>query len=170
MQRRLSVPRRPVRCCMPANASASCPCPNRLFLKGSLRLRRHCIKIATIHLQGNPKPKMMPHAKFFFAIAFVILLRWVRQLQRQQQGFIQMFNTLTRATTLGALMSAAIFATNTPSFSQAPSQAQRDAIKSECRSDYIAHCSSVPPGGEASLQCLQKNMSSLSSSLSLIHI
>jgi hypothetical protein len=47
---------------------------------------------------------------------------------------------------------------------QAPSQAQRDAIKSQCRSDYIAHCSSVPPGGEASLQCLQKNMSSLSSS------
>ena len=74
-----------------------------------------------------------------------------------------MFNTLTRATTLGALMTAAIFATSLPAFSQAPSQAQRDAIKSECRSDYMAHCSSVPPGGEASLQCLQKNMSSLSS-------
>jgi hypothetical protein len=27
----------------------------------------------------------------------------------------------------------------------------------------MTHCSSVPPGGEASLQCLQKNMSSLSS-------
>jgi len=75
-----------------------------------------------------------------------------------------MFNTLTRATTLGALLTAAIFATSSPAFSQAPSQAQRDAIKSQCRSDYIAHCSSVPPGGEASLQCLQKNMSSLSSS------
>nr|WP_244065872.1 cysteine rich repeat-containing protein [Bradyrhizobium sp. Ce-3] len=48
-----------------------------------------------------------------------------------------------------------------PALSQAPSQAQRDAIKSQCRSDYIAHCSSVPPGGEASLQCLQKNMASL---------
>src|SRR5262249_43489464 len=33
-----------------------------------------------------------------------------------------------------------------------------------CRSDYIAHCSSVPPGGAASLECLQKNMSSLSAS------
>ena len=74
-----------------------------------------------------------------------------------------MFNTLTRAATLGALLTAAIFATGSPAFSQAPSQAQRDAIKSQCRSDYIAHCSSVPPGGEASLQCLQKNMSSLSS-------
>ena len=75
-----------------------------------------------------------------------------------------MINTLTRAATLGALMTAVIFATAAPAFAQAPSQAQRDAIKTQCRSDYIAHCSSIPPGGEASLQCLQKNMSSLSSS------
>ena len=74
-----------------------------------------------------------------------------------------MINTLTRAATLGALMIAAILASHAPAFSQAPTQAQRDAIKSQCRSDYMAHCSSVPPGGEASLQCLQKNMSSLSS-------
>ena len=75
-----------------------------------------------------------------------------------------MINTLKRATKLAPLLSvAAIFATAAP-LAQAPSQAQRDAIKSQCRSDYMAHCSSVPPGGEASLQCLQKNMSSLSSS------
>jgi hypothetical protein len=72
-----------------------------------------------------------------------------------------MINTLTRAATLGAVMTAAIFAGAAPAFSQAPTQAQRDAIKSECRSDYMAHCSSIPPGGEASLQCLQKNMSTL---------
>ncbi len=76
-----------------------------------------------------------------------------------------MINTLKRATRLAPWLSvAAILATAAPAFAQAPSQAQRDAIKSQCRSDYIAHCSSVPPGGEASLQCLQKNMSSLSSS------
>ena len=76
-----------------------------------------------------------------------------------------MINTLKRATKLAPWLSvAAILATAAPAFAQAPSQAQRDAIKSRCRSDYIAHCSSVPPGGEASLQCLQKNMSSLSSS------
>jgi hypothetical protein len=76
-----------------------------------------------------------------------------------------MINTLKRATKLAPWLSvAAILATAAPVFAQAPSQAQRDAIKSQCRSDYIAHCSSVPPGGEASLQCLQKNMSSLSSS------
>jgi hypothetical protein len=76
-----------------------------------------------------------------------------------------MINTLKRASRLAPWLSvAAILATAAPAFAQAPSQAQRDAIKSQCRSDYIAHCSSVPPGGEASLQCLQKNMSSLSSS------
>ena len=76
-----------------------------------------------------------------------------------------MINTLKRVKKLAPWLSvAAILATAAPALAQAPSQAQRDAIKSQCRSDYIAHCSSVPPGGEASLQCLQKNMSSLSSS------
>src|SRR6185312_6822302 len=60
------------------------------------------------------------------------------------------------------LLLAATFAISTPAFSQAPSEAQREAIKSNCRNDYIAHCSSIPPGGAASLQCLQKNMASLS--------
>jgi len=73
-----------------------------------------------------------------------------------------MINTLTWAKTFGPLLAAAIFATAV--HAQAPSEAQREAIKSQCRSDYMAHCSSIPPGGEASLQCLQKNMSSLSSS------
>ena len=72
-----------------------------------------------------------------------------------------MIDTLTRAATLGAMMTAAIFATAATALAQAPTEAQREAIKSECRSDYVAHCSSIPPGGEASLQCLQKNMSSL---------
>src|SRR2546429_1699220 len=75
-----------------------------------------------------------------------------------------MINTLKRASKLAPWLSvAAILATAGPALAQAPSQAQRDAIKSQCRSDYIAHCSGVPPGGEASLQCLQKNMSGLSS-------
>jgi hypothetical protein len=75
-----------------------------------------------------------------------------------------MINTLIPATARTALMVTALFAVATPAFSQAPTDAQRNAIRSECRSDYEAHCASVPPGGAASLQCLQKNMSSLSSS------
>src|SRR5260370_40641999 len=72
-----------------------------------------------------------------------------------------MFNTLKRAAALGASIAIIGLAVATPAFSQAPTDAQRSAIRSECRSDYEAHCSSIPPGGEASLQCLQKNMSSL---------
>ena len=60
------------------------------------------------------------------------------------------------------LLLAATLAMSSAAFAQAPSEAQRAAIKSNCRSDYMAHCSSIPPGGAASLECLQKNMSSLS--------
>jgi hypothetical protein len=73
-----------------------------------------------------------------------------------------MFSTLRRDAAFSALLAAALFAAATPALSQGPSEAQREAVKSQCRSDYMAHCSSIPPGGEASLQCLAKNMSSLS--------
>ena len=70
-----------------------------------------------------------------------------------------MINTLKHA----ALLVTAIFIVATPAWSQAPTDAQRSAIRSQCSADYQAHCASMPPGGEVSLQCLQKNMSSLSS-------
>ena len=70
-----------------------------------------------------------------------------------------MVSTLKRRVPLAVTLFMAV----TPAFSQAPTDAQRAAIRAECRSDYQAHCASIPPGGMASLQCLQKNMSSLSS-------
>jgi len=118
------------------------------------------MKIATIRLQWNPKPKMMQAE--FSSGRFNISISLKQRLPAATKGFIQMINTLTWAKTFGPLLAAAIFATAV--HAQAPSEAQREAIKSQCRSDYMAHCSSIPPGGEASLQCLQKNMSSLSSS------
>lgn len=57
----------------------------------------------------------------------------------------------------------AIFMVATSALAQAPTDAQRNAIRSACRADYQANCASVPPGGQAALQCLQKNISSLSS-------
>jgi hypothetical protein len=87
----------------------------------------------------------------------------LKRLQRQQQGFIQMFNALRHTTALWASMVVILFAAVTAAYSQAPTDAQRSAIRSQCRSDYEAHCARVPPGGKASLQCLQQNMSSLSS-------
>jgi hypothetical protein len=73
-----------------------------------------------------------------------------------------MFSTFRRDATFFGLVAAAVFAAATPALSQGPTEAQREAVKSECRSDYMAHCSSVQPGGEAALQCLARNMSSLS--------
>jgi hypothetical protein len=73
-----------------------------------------------------------------------------------------MIKMLRRVATPGAALVFVMMAT--PVFAQAPTDAQREAIRSACRSDYIAHCSSVPPGGLESLQCLQKNMPSLSGS------
>ena len=73
-----------------------------------------------------------------------------------------MFDTSRRAATILLSVAAATVVIASPAFSQGPTDAQRAAIKSQCRSDYIAHCSSITPGGAAALQCLQKNMASLS--------
>jgi hypothetical protein len=72
-----------------------------------------------------------------------------------------MIKTLRLVAARGAMLAGAIVI-SASAFAQAPTDAQREAIRSACRSDYMAHCSSVPPGGLESLQCLQKNMSSLS--------
>lgn len=69
---------------------------------------------------------------------------------------------LERARLRWMVMASVMSIVAAPAFAQAPTEAQREAIKTDCRNDYIAHCSSIPPGGEASLQCLAKNMSSLS--------
>ncbi len=41
------------------------------------------------------------------------------------------------------------------------SQAEISAVKANCRSDYMAHCMSVRPGGKEALQCLQSHLDSL---------
>jgi hypothetical protein len=73
-----------------------------------------------------------------------------------------MINTLKREPMLVASLAVVMLTMAAPAFSQAPTDAQRSAIRSQCRADYQAHCASIPPGGAASLQCLQQNMSSLS--------
>jgi hypothetical protein len=74
-----------------------------------------------------------------------------------------MFKTLRLVVARSAMLAGAMVI-SASAFAQAPTDAQREAIRSACRSDYIAHCSSVPPGGLEALQCLQKTMSSLSGS------
>lgn len=48
---------------------------------------------------------------------------------------------------------------------QQPCQDQIAAIKSNCSSDYLSYCSSVPLGGSQALQCLKSNLAKLSSGL-----
>jgi hypothetical protein len=57
---------------------------------------------------------------------------------------------------------AIIFASLVPAKAGQPTQAQGAAIRSACPTDYKTYCSSVPPGGQASLSCLQQNVSKLS--------
>ncbi len=47
---------------------------------------------------------------------------------------------------------------------QQPTQAQRDAIRAACRSDFIANCSGVQPGGKDAFECLLRNDAKLSPS------
>lgn len=78
----------------------------------------------------------------------------------RQPGIIRMANRSRHAALLLALSAAALLTLVTAAFSQI-TDSQRAAIRSECRSDYQARCADVPPGGMESLQCLQKNFSSL---------
>jgi hypothetical protein len=42
------------------------------------------------------------------------------------------------------------------------SEAQKSAMRSNCRSDFMAHCMSTSPGSKEALECLQKNLTNLS--------
>lgn len=71
-------------------------------------------------------------------------------------------SALKRGVALWTLVATVVSGNAIFAVAQQPTDEQRSAIRSACRSDYEANCASVPPGGAASLQCLQKNMSKLS--------
>jgi hypothetical protein len=56
--------------------------------------------------------------------------------------------------------------TAVPAQAQQPSAAQTSAIRSNCRSDFMANCSGVTPGGMDALNCLRRNTAKLSPSCS----
>ncbi len=51
-----------------------------------------------------------------------------------------------------------------PKETKRPSSKQATEVKSACRSDFIAHCRGVQPGGRSALLCLERNASVLSGS------
>jgi hypothetical protein len=69
--------------------------------------------------------------------------------------------TTSRPLLLAGFLIASAFG---PIAAQELTEAERDAIRSACRSDFMAHCSSVQPGGKEALECLLKNDSQLSAS------
>lgn len=50
-----------------------------------------------------------------------------------------------------------IAVTLAPTAAQQPTQAQRDAVRAACRSDFMANCAGVQPGGKEALECLVRN-------------
>lgn len=60
------------------------------------------------------------------------------------------------------VFSVLVSCTAFPAFAQQPTQAQQNAIRQSCRSDFQANCSGVSPGGAAALQCLQEHAANLS--------
>jgi hypothetical protein len=73
---------------------------------------------------------------------------------------------MTQAQVARALRIAALVATSLglahAAFPQRPSAEQIAAIRAACRSDYIAHCAGVPPGGAKALACLREHLASVS--------
>lgn len=60
-----------------------------------------------------------------------------------------------------ATLALSLFAT-TSAVAQQPTSDQADAIRSACRSDFIANCRGVPLGGAEALQCLRANAAAVS--------
>jgi hypothetical protein len=71
-------------------------------------------------------------------------------------------NAMSRRARLMAFAVAALLSASPETKAQQPSQTQINTVRSACRSDYMAHCASIPPGGKPALECLRKNVASLS--------
>lgn len=68
---------------------------------------------------------------------------------------------MNKFTRIALLLGVAGIASAGPALAQM-TDAQRSAIKSSCRSDYMNVCSSVPTGTKASLECLQQHAQQVS--------
>jgi Cysteine rich repeat len=68
---------------------------------------------------------------------------------------------VARASRIAALV-AALVGFADAALAQRPSEEQIAAIRQACRSDYIAHCAGIPPGGAQALACLREHLASVS--------
>lgn len=68
-----------------------------------------------------------------------------------------------RAAVYIALLIAGSLGTAQLAAAQEPTPDQQSAIRSNCRSDFMANCSGVPRGGKEAMQCLKDHVAVLSS-------
>lgn len=61
-----------------------------------------------------------------------------------------------------AALSTLLLLSVTTAPAQQPSQADLNAVRQSCRSDFMANCSGVTPGGKDALDCLKRNLTRLS--------
>lgn len=61
-----------------------------------------------------------------------------------------------------AIAVLALIALCSPALAQQPSQEQINAIRSNCRSDFLSNCSGVPRGGPEAVRCLKDHLAQLS--------
>ena len=67
-----------------------------------------------------------------------------------------------RAAVCVALLIAGLLGGAGIAAAQEPTPDQQSAIRSNCRSDFMANCSGVPRGGKEAMQCLKDNVAKLS--------
>src|SRR6516225_9726630 len=60
------------------------------------------------------------------------------------------------------LASGIVVVTTLTAFAQQPTSEQISAIRSSCRSDFMAHCAGVKPGTRDALECLKRNAAKVS--------
>jgi len=61
-----------------------------------------------------------------------------------------------------ALLIAGLFAAMALPAAAQPTPAQADAVRANCRSDFLSNCEGVPRGGPEALNCLRTNSAKLS--------
>jgi hypothetical protein len=86
-------------------------------------------------------------------------LRTIAKKARKRGEIMEMSRRLGRniyCATLAILSFAALGAAQAQ-----VTDAQKSAIRSNCRSDFMSKCSGVTPGGHEALECLQKNLATL---------
>jgi hypothetical protein len=83
---------------------------------------------------------------------------WIRLIRREVPVWKVCKQALSATPAVLALcLSAGV------TMAQQPTDAQKNAIRNSCRSDFMTNCSGVTPSGAEALQCLQHNSAKLSS-------